>query len=174
MEDFQRVLLLLLALFLQDGPPGQHDVAAPPVELDDLGAHVLADQGSQVLDRTEVDLGSGQECLDPHVHRQATLHDFHDASFDRRALVVGLRDRVPDADLVRLLLGQDDQAFGVLLGLEVDVDVLPDLGQVPAELLDRDRALALVADVHEHLTGADVDDAAADDLAFFELGHSAA
>ena len=62
-EDFQRVLLLLLALLFQDGSPRQHDVAAPPVELDHLGANVLADQRGQVLHRTQIHLGAGQEGL---------------------------------------------------------------------------------------------------------------
>ena len=42
-EDFHRVLLLLLALLLEDGAAREHDVAAAAVELDDLGADLLAD-----------------------------------------------------------------------------------------------------------------------------------
>src|SRR5262249_36228478 len=96
-------------------------------------------------------------------------------AFDRRAAVVRLGDLVPDLDLVRLVLGEDDQSFVVLLGLEVDLDLLADLGQaarVP-ELLDGDRALALVADVDEHLAVAHLDHAAADDLALLDVAHAA-
>src|SRR5213594_2954015 len=105
------------------------------------------------------------------VDGEAALDDLHHAALDRLGLLIRLGDRVPDLDLVRFVLGQDDQAFGVLLGLEVDLDLLADLRQraVAVELLDRDRALALVADVDEHFAAADVDHAAPDDLAFLEL-----
>ena len=91
--------------------------------------------------------------LDAHVDGQAALDHLHDLPVDRRALHVGPRDDVPDLDLVGLLLGEDDEALGVFLGLEVDLDLLADLGRDPApvELVDRDRALALVADVDNDL-----------------------
>ena len=79
------------------------------------------------------------------------------------------RDGVPDLDLVGLVLGQDDEAFRVFLRLEVDLDLVADLGQPAAELLHGDGAFALVADVDEDLAAAHVDDAATDDLAFLEL-----
>jgi hypothetical protein len=87
---------------------------------------------------------------------------------------VGLADLVPDLDLVGLVLGEDDEPFVVLLGLEVDLDLLADLGQaarVP-ELLDRDRALALVSDVDENLAVAHLDHATAHDLAFLDIAHA--
>ena len=55
--------------------------------------------------------------------------------------------------------------------LEEDLDLVTHLGQraVPVELLDRDRALALVADVHQHLAAADVHHTTPDELALLEL-----
>ena len=123
LEDGQRVLALLLALLLQDHPAREHDVAPAAVELDDPGLDVLADHRVEVLHRPEVDLGAGQERLDADVDREAALDDLHDLPVDRRALLVGPRDDVPDLDLVGLLLGEDDEALGVFLRLEVDLDL---------------------------------------------------
>src|SRR3989454_560826 len=173
-QHLERVLLLLLALLLEDRAAREHDVAAAAVELDDLGPNRLADHGGQILHRAQVHLGARQERLDPDVDREAALDDLDHAAFHRRALLVGLGDRVPDLDLVGLVLGENDEPFGVLFGFEVHLDLFADLrqGAVPVEFLDRDRPFALVADVDEDLAGADVDHAAADDLSFLELGHA--
>src|SRR2546426_4521873 len=55
------------------------------------------------------------------------------------------------------------RSLGVLFRLEVDFDLLADLGElaVTVKFLDRNRALALVADVHEDLRRGHLDDAAA-------------
>src|SRR2546430_1285914 len=166
-EDLERVLLLLFALLLEDGPSGKDDVATAPVQLDHLRADRLPDHRGEVLYGPEVHLRAGEEGLHAHVHRQAALDDLHDPALDRQPLVVGLRDRVPHLDLVGLVFREDDQPLGVLLRLEVDLDLVADLGElaVTVELLDRDRALALVADVHEDLRRGPLDDAAAHDLA---------
>src|SRR5438445_3948761 len=173
-KDLQCMLLLLLALLLEDRPAREHDVAAAPVELDHLGADRLADHRGQVLHRPEIHLGARQERFDPDVDGEPALDDLDHAALDRCALLVCLGDRVPDLDLIGLVLRKDDEAFGVFLRLEVDLDLLAHLRQaaVAMELLDRDRPFALVADVDEHLARADVDHAAADHLAFLKLGHA--
>jgi len=108
-------------------------------------------------------------------HRQAPLDDLDDAALDGQALLVRLRDRVPYLDLVGLVLREDDEPLGVLFGLEVHLDLVADPGElaVTVKLVDRDRALALVADVHEDLRGGHLDDAATDDLALLELAAGA-
>src|SRR5207248_1631885 len=62
-EDLERVLLLLLALLLEHGAAGEHDVAAAPVELDDLGADLLADHRGEILHGTQIDLRARPERL---------------------------------------------------------------------------------------------------------------
>src|SRR2546422_5175988 len=173
-QDLERVLLLLLPFLLEDRAAREHDVAAAAVELDDLGPDRLADPGRQVLHGAEVHLGPRQEGLDPDVDGEAALDDLDHPALHRRAFLVGLGDRVPDLDLVGLVLGENDEPLGVLFGFEVHLDLFADLrqGAVPVEFLDRDRPFALVADVDEDLAGADVDHAAADDLSFLELGHA--
>src|SRR5262245_6089936 len=170
-QDLERVLLLFLALPLENGAAREHHVAAAAIELDDLGADGLADHAGQVLHRPQVDLRARQEGLHADVHAEAALDDLHHPALDRRAFFIGLGDRVPHLDLVGLVLGEDDEPFGILLGLEIDLDLLAHLRRdaVAVELLDRDRTLALVAHVHQHFAGSDVDDTAADDLALLEL-----
>ena len=83
------------------------------------------------------------------------------------------RDLVPDLEPVGLLLGQDAQAVLVLAALEEDVDLVAFLDADAAvglrELVERDRAFGLVADVDDDVVLADVDDLAFDDVAFFEV-----
>src|SRR6266480_2543556 len=174
-EHLERVFLLLLALLLEHGPAGEDDVAAAPVQLDHLRADRLPDHRGEILDGPEVHLRAGEEGLHAHVHRQAPLDDLDDAALDGQALLVRLRDRVPYLDLVGLVLREDDEPLGVFFGLEVHLDLVADPGElaVTVKLVDRDRALALVADVHEDLRGGHLDDAATDDLALLELAAGA-
>src|SRR4030095_9065461 len=170
-QHLERVFLLLFTLLFEHGRAREHDVPPAALELHDLGAARLADHAGQVLHRPQVDLRAGQERLHADVNAQTALDDFHHPALDPRARFIGLGHGVPHLDLVVLVLGEDDEPLGILLGLEVDLDLLAHLRHdaVSVELLDGDRAFALVAHVHQHLAGADVDDAAADDLALFEL-----
>ena len=127
-ENLERMLLLLLALLFEDGPPRQHDVAAPAVELDHLRADRLSQHRGQVLHGPQVDLGARQERLDADIDREAALHHLDDTALDGRALLVRAGDAIPHLDLVRLVLGEDDEPLVVLLGLQVHLDLVPDLG----------------------------------------------
>src|SRR5262249_54173233 len=173
-EDGQRVLALLLALFLENGAAREHDVAPATVELDDLGADDLPEHGGEVLHGPQVDLRAGEERAHAHVDGEAALDDFDDLSLHGRAAVVGLGDGVPHLDLVGLVLGEDDQPLAVLLGLEVDLDLLAHLRERArvAELLDGDGPLALVPDVHEDLAVAHLDHPATDDLPFLDVTYT--
>src|SRR5262245_62123591 len=170
-EHCQRVLPLLLALLLQHHPTREHDVAPAAVELDHARLDLLPDHRAEVLHRAQVHLGAGQERLDAHVDGQAALDHLHNPSVDRRSLLVGPGDDVPDLDLVGLLLGEDDQALGVLLGLEVDLDLLAHLRREAAsvKLVDGDRPLALVTDVDQHLAALQADDGPLDHLALLKV-----
>src|SRR5205807_3451556 len=131
----------------------------------------LPEHRALVLGRRQAALRAPQKRLDADVDGEAALDHLDDPALDGRAPLVGAGHHVPHLDLVGLVLGEDDEALVVLLGLQVDLDLVADLGQeaAPLELLDRDRALALVADVDQHLARAHLHDPTPYDLAFLEL-----
>src|SRR5207248_2352694 len=97
LELLEGVLLQLLALLLEEDAAGEHDVAALLVELDDLELVFFADQLVEVPDRAEIDLRSGQECLDADVDGEAALHPSDDGALDELVAFARGRDLVPDA-----------------------------------------------------------------------------
>src|SRR4029453_14017735 len=106
--------------------------------------------------------------------RRRTWEPGGNARHHRRAGVEGLGDLVPHLDLVGLVLGEDDEPLRVFLGLEEDFDLVSHLGRAAvAELLHGDGALALVADVHDHVARPYLDDATADHLPFLDVPHPA-
>ena len=131
----------------------EHDVAALLVDLDDAHAQLLAAQRVEVAHRTHVDLRAGQERADADVHREAALDALDDAADDDLALGVGLLDLVPDLHLLGFFAREDDVAFAVFGALEQHVDDVARLhGDLPVlveELVDRDDAFGLVADVDD-------------------------
>src|SRR5512138_42131 len=173
LEVLEGLLLELLALLLEEDPAGEDDVAPLLVELDDLELELLADQLVEVPDRADVDLRAGEERLDADVDGEATLHAADDHALDELVALARGGDLVPDAHLVGLLLGEDDHARVVLTGLDEHRDLVADLDRGLAagrgdELRHRDLTLGLVADVDDRVVLGQLDDGAADDLAFLD------
>jgi hypothetical protein len=110
---------------------------------------------------TERDLRSGEERLHPvEIHDHAALDLPDQLAFDQLSVVGGRLDAVPHLDEIGALLGQDDQAVLVLGLLEEDLDLIADLDALEIrELLDRDDALGLEADVDRDFLVVDLEDA---------------
>ena len=105
------------------------------------------------------------------VTEEPALHALADGPFDELVALARGRDLVPDLHLVCFLLGKHDQAVVVLAALDEDVDHVArlhgrDAGRI-GELVQRDDAFALAADVDDHVVALDGDDGALDDLPFF-------
>ncbi len=131
------LLALRTALFLEQNPAGQHDVAALLVELDDLEGCRRADEALEVLHRPQIDLGTRQEGLDANVDVQPTLDAGDDGAFDDLVLVDRLLDLVPGLHHVGLFLGQNQRTVPSLEALEVDLDFVTYLdGRLAAWLLE--------------------------------------
>src|SRR6185312_10197792 len=174
-ELLERLILELGALLLEEHAARQHDVAALLVELDDLELEVLADERVQVAHRTEIDLRAGKERLDAAADgdREAALHALRDHALDELVTLARLGDLVPHLETIGLLLRQDAQPEIVLAALEEDFDLVAfldgDVAVGAGELLDRHLTLGLVADVDDDVVLVQLDDAAVDDGAFFDL-----
>ena len=95
---------------------------------------------------------------------------------DRLAGAHDLLDAAPGALVLRALLGQDQAAFLVFLLQDEGFDLVADLHDLvrvdvvaDRELLARDHALRLVADVQQDLVAVDLDDRAFHDVPVVEV-----
>src|SRR5213592_4989997 len=173
LQHLERLGLERRALALEDRSPGHHHVPARAVELEDGEAPALADVAIEVARRPEVGVRAGEERGHADVHLEPALHLADDRPFDRAVALVGLLDLAPDLELLRLLPREDDVARLGVARLEVDVDLVAlvhgELALARGELVDRDGALGLVADVDRDRVASDEDDPAGDDLALLRL-----
>jgi hypothetical protein len=173
LELLHQVLALAGPLGLQDHPAAHHDVAAPLVELDDLEFVALPQQLVDIGHPAQRDLRPGQERVHPHhVHHHPALDLLHQGAFDRLIALVGDADLLPHPHEVGLLLREDDRALLVLQVLQEDLDFIAFLGNV-LELVQRDRAFGLEADVQDDRVVGDPEHLGLDDLAFGDRGHGA-
>ncbi len=133
----------------------------------------LPDQIVKVLDRSQVHLGPGQEGRDSDVHREPALDALDDPALHDGFLVVGFLEIVPDLQLVRLLLGEENESLLVFGAVEVDLDGVSHLHVVRAvglaEFLQGDLPLGLVPDVDGDRGLTHGDHGSRDDLAHFHL-----
>ena len=175
LQAVEDLLADLLALLLEHRAAREHDVVARAVELDhlrlDLRAHVLV----EVRHAADVDERGGQEAAHAEVDDQAALDDLDDGALDRLAGLGGRFDAPPRLLEAGALLGHDQAAVLVLLGEDDRVDLLAEVhlvvrvdGLADRQLVGRDDALGLVADVDEHLVLVDAHDVAGDDLALLD------
>ncbi len=178
LQPLEDRLALLLALLLEHRAARQHDVVARAVELDHLALDFLAEVLVEVWHAPDVDERRGQEATHAEIDDQPTLDDLDDLS-DHRLMRLGcLLDPAPCLLEAGLLLGQDQAAVLVLLREYERVDLFAELDLLARidrladrQLVGGDHALALVADVDQHLVVVDPDDVPADDLALLDAAH---
>src|SRR5207253_3134411 len=151
LEHLERLRLERRALALEDGAPGDDDVAARAVELEDGEAAALAEVAVEVARRTDVGVRAGQEGRHADVDPEPALHLADDGALDGALALEGLLDLTPHLELLGLLPRQEDLARLGVRRLEVDVDLVALLDRDPAltraELGDGDLPLGLVPDV---------------------------
>src|SRR5437867_4004783 len=161
-----------LALGFEQHATAHHDVAASLVQLDDLELEALAQELIDVGHAPQRDLAAGEERVHAHqVHHHAAFDLLDQRARHRLVLLVGFADPLPDPHEVGLLLREDDRAFLILEMLEEDLDHVPFFERARVlELVDRDRAFRLEADVEDDGGVGHAQYLRFDDLAFFDVG----
>ena len=127
LEVRQGFLFGFLALFFQEQPSRQHNVAAATIEFDDFHREALADKLIKVTDGAQINLRPRQERLEANVDHQPTFNAADNFPIDDTIVVMHVADLIPDLDLVSLLFGEDHQPVAILLTLEEDIDLIADL-----------------------------------------------
>ena len=161
------LVALLGAALLEHGAARHDDVAAAAVHLEDLERLRDVHQRRDVAHRANVDLAARQEGHGAvEVDGEAALDLVEDDAFDLLALLERLLELDPALFAPRLVARDDRFAERVLDPLEIDLDLVADarrrLAAVIGELLQRDAALGLQADVDQRHVFLDGDDAALD------------
>ena len=137
----------------------QHDVVAVLVELDDLALeHACRRTGCRSRTRRRSTSDAGRKPRRPMSRIRPPLTTSMTGPETTPSFFLDLLDRAPGPLVLRPLLGQDQAAVLVLLLEDEGLDLLAerhDLVRVDVvadrQLLGRDDALGLVADVEQHL-----------------------
>ena len=171
---------LVLAALLQENAARQHDVVAVAVHLDDAGLDLGAQVGVQILHAAQVHERGRKEATQADVQDKTALDHLDDLAGDHFAGLELLLDGNPGTLVLGALLGEDEAAVLVLLLENQSLDLVAqahDVGRIgilaDRQLAGRDDALALEADVHQHLVVLQLDDGTVDEIALVELGQRA-
>src|SRR5690606_12560339 len=165
---------LLGAALREDGAARHDDVAAALVHLEDLERLRDIHQRADIADRPDVHLRARQEGDSPfEVDGETALDLVEDDALNLLALVVEFLELDPALLAAGLLAAQHRLAHGVLDAVDIDLDLGTLLDRAVAaggaELLKRDAALGLEADIDDGKVLLDADDLALDDRAFERL-----
>lgn len=164
------LLAFLAALLLNEFAAAEHDIFAIVVEFDDFEVVGIADELVEILGWDDVDLRRREKRFDTDVDEQAAFDHGFDAAFDDAFVFENFADFVPVLAVGGFLLRKDDHAFVIFEADEKHLDFIADgdFGWV-VEFGGRNGAFRFVADVDEKFAGTNLQDAAFDDAAFFEM-----
>src|SRR5215203_3586587 len=172
----QEILPYLGLGLLQPGAPGQDDVVAVLVQLDDLRLELHPHIGLKIPYPAHLHQRRGQEAAQADVDDQAALDDLDDVAGDDAVGVFDLLDSAPGALVLSPLLGQDQATFLVLLLLDEGLDLITDANHLEGvhvvldgKFLRRDDPFGLVADVEQDLVPVDFDYGTGDDVTVVEV-----
>ena len=161
---------LLRALLLDELAAGEDDVLPLEVDLEDLEVVGLAHVLVEVLGGLDVDVRRRHEGIDADRDDETALDLGLDAAGGDGALGELGEDVVPVLLLFGLVVGQHRRAGLVLELLDHHVDGGADLELTDVdELVGRDDALGLAADVDDDVVLADLGDGAGDDRPLLQL-----
>ncbi len=166
MLEGERALGVLL--LFEDFLAGDDNVAALLVELDDTNVNRLADVGVQVAYGTNLQLRTGQECLDADIDRQSTLDPAQNDAGDRSLVVGCLLDCIPYLMTLSLFIAQDIAALG-LFALDDDFHRIAclqlRLAGVVENLFERNQSFGLHPDIDNDMLVRELDHGSSHDAA---------
>jgi hypothetical protein len=172
-EGGQELAALAVALFFKQHAAGNDDVAAAAVDLQHAKFEILVDQGVHVRHRAQVDMGTGQECLDTlDFDNIAALDATHDTADDDIAGVEQFFQFIQDLHALGLFPGQDDGAFALILADNIYVDSVANFDSnltVFHEFIQWNLAFGLEVDVHENVGFINLHDLARNDHSLFDV-----
>ncbi len=156
-DDFA---FLLLELGFDKSLVRYNNVAELFVDFNDTEFHCLANEDIVVTDGLNVDLRTGEECLDAEdVNDHATFCAAFDVTLDDFVVFEGGVDTLPRAACACFLVRKDELTFAVFLILDENFHFVADLDVgVVAELAHGDNAVRFVVDVNHSLTFVEGDD----------------
>ena len=116
------------ARFLENGAPGNDDIAAPAVHLEDLERLGRAHQRADIAHRTNVDLASGQERDGAgEVDGEAALNASEDGSGHSSVIGEGAFELGPGFLAAGTLAAENGLAVPIFHAFEVDLDAIAGL-----------------------------------------------
>ena len=139
---------------------GNNDVAELFVDLNDAEFHCLAHEDIVVADGLDVDLRSGEECLDAeYVDDHAAFGAALDVALDDFVVFEGGIDALPGAACAGFLVRKDKLALAVFLVFDEDFHLVADFDVgVVAEFAHGDDAVGFVVDVNHGFALVECDD----------------
>ena len=151
---------------LEHSPPGDDDIAAAPIHLQDLEQLRLVHQRADVAHRSHIHLAAGKERdRAVEIDREAALHATENDTRHARLIVECLLDADPAFLAPRLVAGEYGFAERVLDTLDIHLYFVArfDVGQLARhrKFLERHAALGLQAHVYDSVVVLDCDYGAA-------------
>jgi len=168
----QRGFLFLFALGSHNRSTGKHDIVAFAVILQNVELQRLADELVQILDRTDIDLRTGQESDDADIDGKASLDLLHNGPFYFLIVFADVLDFIPDFQFGRFLPGQDQISFGIPF-IDKNFYVVAD-GNIHVSLgvfqfLDGNKPLRFPTHIHHYRVRGNLHNFAAGDIAVLQL-----
>ena len=148
------LLLLLFEFSLDEHLVADDNILVLAVNLNDFEFHRLVNKDIVVADGLDVDLRTGQECLDAeHVNDHTTLGAALHETGNDFVVLESLVHASPGGRYARLLVRKNELACLVLLRFDVNLHFVADFEiGIVAELRCGNHTLALVTNVNDHLT----------------------
>ncbi len=173
-QGFQQFLTLFAHGGFQHSATRQHDVVTLAIELDNLEFQGLAFVWRGVLDRTQINQRTGQECTDAVGHDSQTALDLtSDGTVDQFAGLKRLLEGQPGRQTLGAVAGQDGVAVAVFKGVDCHGNKVTSLNfqlaLIVQELFQRDQCFGLQASIDQNVVVVNTQNLGGDNFAAFQV-----